>query len=163
VEQCYLISGFRIKGADQPDQLTAQSLMSATEAKLATKGLTKTDSDNADLYIGYQTAVGTEKQFRSYNAGWGYGSGWGGGWYGYGGMTSSTTYGPTSTVYVGQLDLEDEAAVPAGEYDFVRLRFLTNRLNNDLPVVFQNPCGAIRIELCGDGRRPHSTSVTSKW
>ena len=95
-----------IKGADQPDDLTGQKLTAAVNAELATKGLTMTDSDTADLYIGYQTAIGTEKQFTSYNTGWGYGSGWGGGWYGYGGgMSSTTTYGSTSTVYVGQLDL----------------------------------------------------------
>jgi Domain of unknown function (DUF4136) len=95
-----------IKGADQPDELTAKSIMSAVDAELATKGLTKTDSDDADLYIAYQTAIGSEKQFTSYNTGWGYGPGWGGGWYGYGGgMSSTTTYGSTSTVYVGQLDL----------------------------------------------------------
>jgi Domain of unknown function (DUF4136) len=95
-----------IKDTDQPDQLTAKALMSAVDAQLATKGLTRTDGDDADLYIAYQTAVGTEKQFTSYNTGWGYGPGWGAGWYGYGGgMTSTTTYGSTSTVYVGQLDL----------------------------------------------------------
>jgi hypothetical protein len=95
-----------IKGADQPDELTSQKVTAAVDAELATKGLTKTESDTADLYIGYQTAIGTEKQFTSYNTGWGYGSGWGGGWYGYnGGMSSNTTYGSTSTVYIGQLDL----------------------------------------------------------
>lgn len=93
-----------IKGADQPDELTGKRIMAAVDAELATKGLTKTDSDTADLYLAYQTAVGTEKQFTSYNTGWGYGPGWGTGWYG-GGMNSSTTYGSTSTVYVGQLDL----------------------------------------------------------
>jgi hypothetical protein len=95
-----------IKGADQPDELTGKKVTAAVNAELATKGLTMTDSDTADLYIGYQTAIGTEKQFTSYNTGWGYGPGWGGGWYGYGGgMSTSTTYGSTSTVYVGQLDL----------------------------------------------------------
>ena len=95
-----------IKGADQADELTGKQLMSAVDAELATKGLTKTDGDNADLLIGYQTAIGTEKQYTSYNTGWGYGPGWGGGWYGYGGgMSSSTTYGSTSTVYIGQMDL----------------------------------------------------------
>jgi hypothetical protein len=95
-----------IKGADQPDELTGKKLTAAVDAELATKGLTKTDSDSADLYLGYQTAIGTEKQFTSYNTGWGYGPGWGGWWYGYGGgMSSSTTYGSTSTVYIGQLDL----------------------------------------------------------
>jgi hypothetical protein len=94
-----------IKGADQPDELTAKQITAAFDAALAKKGFTKTDSDTADLYIGYQTAIGTEKQFTSYNTGWGYGPGWGGGWYGHGGMSTTTTYGSTSTVYVGQLDL----------------------------------------------------------
>jgi len=93
-----------IKGADQPDELTSKKLTAAVDAELATKGLTKTDSDSADLYLGYQTAIGTEKEFTSYNTGWGYGPGWGGGWYGSGGGMS-TTYSSTSTVYIGQLDL----------------------------------------------------------
>jgi len=94
-----------IKGADLPDDLTSKKITSAIDAELATKGLTKTEADAADLYIGYQTAVNQEKEFTSYNTGWGYGPGWGGGWYGYGGMSTTTTYGSTSTVYIGQLDL----------------------------------------------------------
>jgi hypothetical protein len=92
-----------IKGADKPDDLTSKKITAAVDADLATKGMTKTEADIADLYIGYQTAIGQEKEFTSYNTGWGYGPGWGGGWYGGGGM--STTYGSTSTVYVGQLDV----------------------------------------------------------
>ena len=92
-----------IKDADQPDDLTSKKITAAIDAELATKGLTKTDADTADLYIGYQTAIGKEKEFTSYNTGWGYGPGWGGGWYGGGGM--STTYASTSTVYIGQLDI----------------------------------------------------------
>jgi len=96
-----------LKGADHADQLTEKQIKEAIDANLATKGLQKTDSDTADLYIDIQTAIGTEKQFTSYNTGWGYGPGWGGGWYGYGGgMTSTTTYGSTSTIYVGQLDID---------------------------------------------------------
>jgi hypothetical protein len=93
-----------IKGADLPDDLTSKKITSAIDAELAAKGMTKTEGDTADLYIGYQTAIGQEKEFTSYNTGWGYGAGWGGGWYG-GGMASTTTYGSTSTVYVGQLDV----------------------------------------------------------
>jgi hypothetical protein len=93
-----------IKGADQPDELTSKQITAAFDTELATKGFTKTDSDTADLYIGYQTAIGTEKQYTSYSTDWGYGGGWGRGWYG-GGMGSSTTYGSTSTVYAGQLDV----------------------------------------------------------
>jgi hypothetical protein len=94
-----------IKGADQLDQLTTQRITAAVDAELARKGLTKTDSEDSDLYIGYQTAVGSEKQFTSYNTGWGYGPGWGRAWYGYGGTMTTTTYGSTSTIYIGQLDL----------------------------------------------------------
>jgi hypothetical protein len=93
-----------IKGADQPDDLTSKKITSAIDAELATKGLTKSEADTADIYVGFQTALGQEKEFTSYNSGWGYGPGWGGGWYG-GGMGSTTTYGSTSTVYVGQLDV----------------------------------------------------------
>jgi hypothetical protein len=94
-----------IKGADQLNELTAKQLTAAIDAELAKKGLTKTEADDADLYLGYQTAISTEKEFTFYSTGWGYGPGWGGGWYRYGGMASTTTYGSTSTVYVGQLDL----------------------------------------------------------
>ena len=94
-----------IKGSDKVNQMAEQQIKAALDEELATKGLTKTDSDDADLYIGYQAAVGTEKQFNSYSTGWGAGPGWGGGWYGgYGGMT--TTTGSTSTIYTGQLALD---------------------------------------------------------
>jgi hypothetical protein len=67
--------------------------------------LTPTDSDAADLYIGYQAAVDTEKQYTSFSSGWGYGPGWyGAGWYGGGGL--STTTGQTSTIYKGQLAVD---------------------------------------------------------
>ena len=92
-----------IKGAQQVDSLTDKQIKDAVEAGLAQKGLTKVD-DNADIFVGYQTAIGTEKQFTSFNSGWGYGPGWyGGGWYGpSGGMTT----GSTSTIYTGQLVLD---------------------------------------------------------
>jgi len=101
-----------VKGSDQVNDITDKQLKAALDAELATKGLSKTDSDDADLYIGYQTAIGTEKQFNSYSTGWGTGPGWGGGWYGRGGyyggggMGSSTTTGQTSTIYVGQLGVD---------------------------------------------------------
>lgn len=96
-----------IKGSDQANSILEGQIKDAIDAQLAGKGLTKTDSDDADLYIGIQTAVGTEKQFNSYSSGWGGGPGWGRGWYGgYGGWNSSSTYGSTSTIYVGQLVLD---------------------------------------------------------
>lgn len=91
-----------LKGADHTNQLVEKQIKDALDTELATKGLQKTDSDSADLYIGYQTAIGSEKQFTSYNTGWGYGPGWGRGWYG-GGMSSGMTTGSTSTIYKGTL------------------------------------------------------------
>ena len=95
-----------IKDAQKVDDITDKQIKDAIDSVLATKGLEKTTSDDADLYIGYQTAIGQEKQYTSFNTGWGYGPGWGGGWYGGGGMTSSTTTGTTSTIYTGQLALD---------------------------------------------------------
>jgi Domain of unknown function (DUF4136) len=96
-----------LKGVDHVDELTEKQIKEAIDTNLKTKGLQKVDSDPADLYLDIQTAIGTEKQFTSYNTGWGYGPGWGRGWYGYGGgMISTTTTGTTSTIYVGQLGLD---------------------------------------------------------
>jgi uncharacterized protein DUF4136 len=94
-----------IKDAAKVNDLVDKQIKDALDAELATKGLTKVEGDDANLYIGYQPAVGEEKQFNSYSTGWGYGSGWGGGWYG-GGMGTTTTSGSTSTIYKGQLALD---------------------------------------------------------
>jgi Domain of unknown function (DUF4136) len=100
-----------IKDSTKVDNLVDKQVKDAIDAELATKGLTRVEDDSANLFVGYQTAVGQEKEFTSYNSGWGYGPGWGyGGWYG--GMGgSTTTHGQTSTIYVGQLavDMYDPA------------------------------------------------------
>lgn len=98
-----------IKGATPVNDIMDKQIKESIDSQLATKGLSKIDGDTADLYLGYQAGIGTEKQFTSFSSGmgpgWGYGPGWyGGGWYGGGGM--STTTGQTSTIYVGQLDLD---------------------------------------------------------
>lgn len=93
-----------LKGAEKLDDLMDKAIKASIDGQLAQKGLTKTDGDTADLFIGYQGSVGQEKQLTSYNTGWGYGPGWGRGWYG--GMGSSTTYAQTSTIYTGQLALD---------------------------------------------------------
>jgi hypothetical protein len=97
-----------IKDAQKVDDITDKQIKDSIDSVLATKGLEKTTSDDADLYIGYQTAIGQEKQYNSFSSGWGGGPGWGGGWYGggYGGMSSTTTTGTTSTIYTGQLALD---------------------------------------------------------
>lgn len=94
-----------IKTAQPISDLVENQIKSTVDAELGKKGLTRTEADTADLYVGYQAAVSTEKQFTSFNDSWGYGGGWyGPGWYGGGGM--STTTGSTSTIYVGQLALD---------------------------------------------------------
>jgi hypothetical protein len=95
-----------IKDAAKVSDLVAKQIKDAIDAELKTKGLSKVDGDNADLFIGYQAAVTEEKQFSSYSTDFGYGSGWGrGGWYG-GGMGSTTTTGQTSTIYIGSVALD---------------------------------------------------------
>jgi len=96
-----------IKDASKVSDLVDKQIKDALDAELATKGLSKVESEDANLFIGYQPAVGEEKQFNSYTTGWGAGPGWGGGWYGYGGgMTSTSTTGSTSTIYKGQLAVD---------------------------------------------------------
>ncbi|HKH74558.1 MAG TPA: DUF4136 domain-containing protein [Vicinamibacterales bacterium] len=94
-----------LKGAQVPSDLVDMQIKSAVDAELATKGLKRTDAETADLYVGYQSAISTEKQYTSFDSGWGTGPGWyGGGWYGGGGV--STTTGQTSTIYVGQVAVD---------------------------------------------------------
>ena len=101
----------------QVDNLLDKQIKDAVDAELGKKGLTKTDADTADLYVGYLAGIGTEIQFSSYNTGWGYGPGWtGGGWY----RVSGTITGPNYYgVYEGQLavdmnDSENHALVWRG-------------------------------------------------
>jgi hypothetical protein len=94
-----------IKGVAVPDQLIDQQIKSALDVELLKKGLTKTDSEQADLFVGYQLAIGQEKQINSFDTGgmgWGYGARWGGG------MSTATT----STINIGMLvfDMYDPQA-----------------------------------------------------
>src|SRR3954464_10898191 len=59
-----------IKGANQLSDLVDKQIKSAVDAELATKGLTKSEADTADLYIGYQAGVGQEKEYTSFDTGW---------------------------------------------------------------------------------------------
>lgn len=82
-----------IQGASHPNQIVDQEIKQSIDSQLSAKGLTKTDSDKADLYVGYQTAVDQEKQWNAY----GMGGRWGGG-----GMATATQ----STISVGALVLD---------------------------------------------------------
>jgi hypothetical protein len=94
----------KIEGAQLPDQIVDAQIKSAIDSQLAAKGLTKTEDDSADLYVGYQVSLDKEKQMNAYSMGGGPGWGWGAGYYGgYGGGTTTAT---TSTLYVGTLGLD---------------------------------------------------------
>jgi hypothetical protein len=86
-----------IKNAQQLDELTASQLMGTLEVQLAKKGLTKTESDDADLYIGYQIASANEKHLNN-AIGLAYGSGVGG--------SSGAAEATTTTVHSGKLVLD---------------------------------------------------------
>ena len=83
-----------IEGAEVPNQIVDAQIKQAVDAQLATKGLTRTDSDKADLYVGYQISVQKQEQWNAYGMGGGYR--WGGG------MATATS----STINIGTLVLD---------------------------------------------------------
>ena len=91
-----------IPGGVKLDDITVNQLNTALDAELAKKGLTKTDSDTADLYVGYQVAITQEREITSYNSGWGYGPRWGGG------MSTATS----STLHIGSMALDIYETAP---------------------------------------------------
>ncbi len=96
-----------IDEGEQIDEITDRQIRVALDTELATKGLTKTESEDANLYIGYQVALSSERGFTSYSSDWGYGPGWGRrGWGGGGGFGGGMTTGQTSTIPVGTIDLD---------------------------------------------------------
>jgi Domain of unknown function (DUF4136) len=55
-------------GGAHPDQIMDAEIKQSVDAQLASRGLTKTDGDKADLYIGYQTAVNQEMQWDAWGS-----------------------------------------------------------------------------------------------
>jgi hypothetical protein len=96
----------RVPKAQYPNDILDSQITQAIDAQLATKGLTKSSGDDADLVVTYQVAVTEEKQWNSFSTGdnmWGYGR-WGG-WGGYGGGMSTTTT-TSETIHIGTLDVD---------------------------------------------------------
>lgn len=93
-----------LKDAAKINDFRDKEVKDTVDAELSRKGMTKTDAETADLYLGYQAGVDTQRQFTSYKSDWGYGSGWSkGGWYsGVGGMVTEQT----EIIYVGQLAVD---------------------------------------------------------
>jgi len=84
-----------VPGAKYPDQLTSNMIKQAIDSQLALKGLTKTEDDNASLYVAYQIAISEETEWNA----WGYG---GGRYRTMGGMGTATS----STIKIGTLVLD---------------------------------------------------------
>ena len=81
-----------IGGGAHPNQIVDAEIKQAVDSQLASKGMSKTDGENADLYVGYQIAVNQEKQWNA----------WGSGGRVMGGMASATS----STISIGTLVLD---------------------------------------------------------
>jgi len=86
-----------IKSAQQLDELTDAQLVSTLDVELSKKGLTKSLSDQVDLFIGYQIVTRNKKHLSNANIGLAGASG-------PGGSTSAAT--ATTTVHSGQLVLD---------------------------------------------------------
>jgi uncharacterized protein DUF4136 len=82
-----------INGGERPDQIVDQQIKQAVDTQLASKGLTKTDDEKADMFVAYQVSVAQERQWNAYGGG---GVRWGGG------METATS----STIQVGTLGLD---------------------------------------------------------
>ena len=82
-----------IQGAAHPNQIVDAEIKQSIDSQLAAKGLSKTEAENADLFVGYQIAVDQEKQWNAYGTGGGVR---------FGGMGSATS----STLNVGTLVLD---------------------------------------------------------
>ena len=80
-----------MEGASHPNQTVDAEIKQSVDSQLAAKGLTKTNDDKADMYVGYQIAVDQQNQWTGY--GMGGGVRWGGG-------TATAT---SSTIDVGRL------------------------------------------------------------
>jgi len=83
-----------INNAEQADPIVAQQIKDAIDTQLASKGMTKTDGDPADMYVGIQTSIQQQQQWNAY--------GMGGGWRFGGGMASATS----STLQIGTLGVD---------------------------------------------------------
>jgi uncharacterized protein DUF4136 len=108
-----------------PDTTAAQQLLdqrvkSAVEAQLTGKGLTETDRQDADLFVGYGMVDKTHKTIYTYRDGWGWGGGWGWRYYRWGVSWPMTTHRQVETytdgtVVVNLIDAKTKQVVWQGE------------------------------------------------
>jgi Domain of unknown function (DUF4136) len=86
-----------IPSPEKLDALTSSQLTGTLEVELTSKGLTKSASDDADLYVGYQVVSAKGKPSKNFNIGASYGSEPGG---------NMATAGASTTVHSGRLILD---------------------------------------------------------
>jgi Domain of unknown function (DUF4136) len=98
-----------IESNRHPNQIVDAEIKEAVDKQLASKGLTKTDGDQADLDVAYQVAVGRERQWDAFGSG--RGLRWGG--LGTGTATSSTI--ANGTVAVDMYDPSSRELVWRGQ------------------------------------------------
>jgi hypothetical protein len=55
-------------GGARPDQIMDAQIKQSVDSQLASRGMTKTDSDKADLYIGYESAIKQETQWDAWGS-----------------------------------------------------------------------------------------------
>jgi len=91
----------RIKNADHLDPTTEKQFTAALDAALTRKGLSRTDADTADLYVGYQTAISMQKHYSTYKDEE-YPADWADGWSGRMVSKRKSMY----TIYIGQLAID---------------------------------------------------------
>jgi hypothetical protein len=83
-----------INNTEQVDPIVVQQIRDAIDSQLTSKGMTKTDADTADMYVGIQTSIQQQQQWNAY--------GMGGGWRFGGGMATATS----STLQIGTLGVD---------------------------------------------------------
>jgi hypothetical protein len=67
-----------IAGASHPNQIVDAQIKDAINAQLSAKGMTVTEADTADMYVGYQISVDQERQWNAMGMGMrGFGGGMG--------------------------------------------------------------------------------------
>ncbi len=100
-------------GHEKLSEIARRNVTDALEKAMAKRGLTKVDTDSADLMAGYQVGFEQEQEYTTFNSGgpWGYGGGWGPGWgWGYGGGGISQTTSQTIVTGTLVLDMYDREA-----------------------------------------------------
>jgi hypothetical protein len=83
-----------INNTEQVDPIVVQQIKDAIDTQLTAKGMTKTDADTADMYVGIQTSIQQQQQWNAY--------GMGGGWRMGGGMATASS----STIQIGTLGVD---------------------------------------------------------